>query len=99
MSVARYNGECPNCDGAIRADHDDIMRDKRGRWVHIDCDRPMLGLEQPGEVKPPQVICRRCNIVTPCWCDEPDVAPADDLPAQIVARARYAAHRDPWEGF
>ena len=96
---ARYDGECASCDGAIHAGRDEIIRDKRGRWVHVDCEAPELSYEWPDEVKAPQVICRRCNLFTPCWCDEPDVAPADDLPAQTLARATLAAHRDPWEGF
>jgi hypothetical protein len=93
--LAQFDTECPICDGSIRPG-DQIKRDEKGRWIHAVLEEcgPYDALKLPADVGGP--VCRRCNIVTPCWCDEPDVEDAAD---QALRRAKENATRDPWEGF
>lgn len=59
--MAKYPGECPDCDGSIRPG-DEVTYSADNKVVHVECsgDAPA----------PVAVICPRCNLQKPCDCDE-----------------------------
>lgn len=96
--IARFDGECADCDGAIHAGRDEITRDAKGRWVHAndeDCDRRVQADEFLG--LPPKPVCRVCRCVMPCWCD--DGGQPEDAAKVALDRAKARAARDPFDGF
>lgn len=99
--LARYDGECPSCDGAIHVG-DAIAKDEKGRWVCYEC---AIGPERAdwsqrtGLVDLP--ICGVCHLQRPCWCPEAVQRP-EDAADRALRRAKseaLAPKRDPWEGF
>lgn len=86
---ARFDGECPTCDGSIY-EGEEIVKRPRG-WSHPDC----VDYRQPER---PDVVCEVCNLAMPCWCP-PAVQAPQGAAAAALARYRAAAARDPFEGF
>lgn len=101
--IARFDTECPICDGSIMADRDEIARDAQGRWVHAreeDCVS-IIRAQAAGWVDPQPsmvAVCPLCNLQRPCWCPEAVQRPEDAADAAL-RRAKEDAARDPWEGF
>lgn len=34
---AKFDGTCKKCNGKIKAEHDEIIRNPKGVWIHKDC--------------------------------------------------------------